>query len=93
MLKAKRSAAATADGNVSGVAGKGKLAAGGRNSGRIGVGDKVEGRFEAGTEWFPATVTKVRRPEDEGRGLRYVKLLSYSTHKTMLLRRPFNFFF
>ncbi|CAN0076788.1 unnamed protein product [Pylaiella littoralis] len=58
MLKAKRSAAATADGNVSGVAGKGKLAAGGRNSGRIGVGDKVEGRFEAGTEWFPATVTK-----------------------------------
>lgn len=66
MLKATTSAA-TANDNVSGVAGKGKLTVGdgrggrSRNSGRIGVGDEVEGRFEAGTEWFPAIVTKVRR--------------------------------
>lgn len=61
MLKTTRSAASTADRNVPGVAAKEKLKAGVRSNGRIGVGDKVEGRFEAGTEWFPATVTKVRR--------------------------------
>lgn len=35
----------------------------GGKTGIIGVGDKVDGRFEAGVEWFPAVVTKVRRVE------------------------------
>lgn len=85
MLKAARSAASTADRNVSGVAGKGKLAGGGRKNGRIGVGDKVEGRFEAGTEWFPATVTKVRRRKVE---FFYVSSLS-SYLQDPLLNRSF----
>lgn len=32
------------------------------NTGCIYVGDRVEARFEGGFEWFPATVTKVKRP-------------------------------
>ena len=31
---------------------------------KVGVGDRVEGRFEAGTEWFPAIVTKVGSSEN-----------------------------
>ncbi|CAN0110081.1 unnamed protein product, partial [Scytosiphon promiscuus] len=37
---------------------RGTVAGGRRTRGRIGVGDKVEGRYEAGAEWFPAVVTK-----------------------------------
>ena len=58
MLKAAAKSAATdKDGRGKGRAGEG--ARDSRKNGRIGVGDKVEGRFEAGAEWFPAVVTKV----------------------------------
>ncbi|CAM9143869.1 unnamed protein product [Ectocarpus sp. 12 AP-2014] len=65
MLKAARShAGGSSSGDNKGVAGKAMAAGDGRegarrNSGRIGVGDRVEGRFEAGPEWFPAVVTKL----------------------------------
>lgn len=65
MLNAAKSAA-----TEKGVGGKAKAGEGGRDvrkSGRIGVGDRVEGRFEAGAEWFPAVVTKVKGLRAKGR--------------------------
>ncbi|CBN78993.1 expressed unknown protein [Ectocarpus siliculosus] len=65
MLKAARShAGGSSSSDNKGMAGKAMAAGDGResarrNSGRIGVGDRVEGRFEAGAEWFPAVVTKL----------------------------------
>ncbi|CAB1107337.1 unnamed protein product [Ectocarpus sp. CCAP 1310/34] len=65
LLKAARShAGGSSSGDNKGVAGKTMAAGDGRggarrNGGRIGVGDRVEGRFEAGSEWFPAVVTKL----------------------------------
>lgn len=61
-LHAEMLKAATSVATGKGGGGKIKAAEGGRDgrqTGRIGVGDRVEGRFEAGTEWFPAVVTKV----------------------------------
>lgn len=63
MLKASRGAATEQQGGGGkgkGKAGEGGGRGGGRKTGRIGVGDRVEGRFEGGAEWFPAVVTKVR---------------------------------
>lgn len=58
MLKAARSVATEKGGGGTGKGGEGGRG-GGQKSGRIGAGDRVEGRFEAGAEWFPAVVTKV----------------------------------
>lgn len=62
--KASSTAAVAAAGR--GVGSGGGATDRGGKTGIIGVGDRVDGRFEAGVEWFPAIVTKVRCLEGHG---------------------------
>lgn len=58
-MEATTGTATGAQGAGAAAAGTGSAVERGPRGGRVGVGDKVEARFQAGAEWFPAMVTKV----------------------------------